>query len=1041
MGSAMAAVPTCPGTLVRLIDENGNYQLKTTDFDSFADPEGGGFAGFLYTTLAVNAKGALLVNGVDYDPNRFVTAGEIASGQVVWRPNTDLNGLMAFDFRAVATPLSSGNPDPAHTSATCQFNFDVAAVNSAPTIQQDLITNGNFVQQGQGWNMSGNVQYIGVYNGLGYNAGDLTPNGVAWQGTTTVPGERYTLSASTSAGGRGDAGQFLRVSAIDVATGNPIALFQGGAPVSEWKLDQYASNAQVSFTAPGAATRIVIADASTTTNSTDIALNRISMQGLGFSVRSTMMDTSFAWAVASGTQITVGDVDGESGSESLTISVSHGTLTAGAQTGASLVITGTTAEINDKIKALTYAPAPGYVGSDTLVMALNDNGNTGKGGALTANGQIAITVLPVNKVPTLTVASVTGTEDVTLALNALATLADDSANVTLVVSIPTGLAGGGVLQVSTPGAATVTGDGTSRVTLVGAPVDVSAALASMVYVPLPDFNTPVATPVPVTVTLHDDGLASGVQRKDAPALSGGIGAQPPMDWRTRTGKPAIVDAFGTTPDGAMTNLSGAPDVSTTMLLLTHRYINGYPTMDAVETTLTGLVPGQTYTVPLQWQQVTVGSNSGGSLLVTVDGQLFTLQSSGVSDDWQRGDVTFVATDSMTALSMVASATGAVVVASVGSMELSAPIRSTSLTIAAVQDTVDDSITTPFGKAAGFNVLTGDGGAAADSFEDPQRTLTALGAPAHGTVSMQSDGSVVYTPAVGFDGSDSFSYTVLSPQSGISESGQITVLVQAYAPPALSGPLSLSTNEDTPLPVTGLRLGGGSFDQITATATVTNGTLTAGASKSSAKATPAKAATVGGSGSASVTLSGTVADVQAALAALVFQPTADYNGSALLSVSASDGTQAVPHQVSITVVPVQDIANDAAAASRNTSTTIAVMANDSFSNPDRAITAIDSRPLVVGAPVTVSQGSVALLSGGQLEFTPAKDYTGSTSFTYTVTSGGVQETATVSIKVTAAAPSAAQPVPLGGAGWAAALSTLLVTGMGVLRGRRRQSRGS
>ncbi|WP_416221523.1 Ig-like domain-containing protein [Rhodoferax sp.] len=51
-------------------------------------------------------------------------------------------------------------------------------------------------------------------------------------------------------------------------------------------------------------------------------------------------------------------------------------------------------------------------------------------------------------------------------------------------------------------------------------------------------------------------------------------------------------------------------------------------------------------------------------------------------------------------------------------------------------------------------------------------------------------------------------------------------------------------------------------------------------------------------------------------------------------------------------------------------------------------------------VAVSNGSVALV-GGQLVFTPATNFNGSVpTFTYTVTSGGVTETANVNVTVTA-----------------------------------------
>ncbi|KTD52548.1 cadherin-like domain-containing protein, partial [Legionella quateirensis] len=63
-----------------------------------------------------------------------------------------------------------------------------------------------------------------------------------------------------------------------------------------------------------------------------------------------------------------------------------------------------------------------------------------------------------------------------------------------------------------------------------------------------------------------------------------------------------------------------------------------------------------------------------------------------------------------------------------------------------------------------------------------------------------------------------------------------------------------------------------------------------------------------------------------------------------------------------------------------------------------ITAIDGTAITAGNTVTVANGTVLLNNDGTLSFTPTANYNGSTSFTYTVTSGGVTETATVNVTV-------------------------------------------
>ncbi len=74
-------------------------------------------------------------------------------------------------------------------------------------------------------------------------------------------------------------------------------------------------------------------------------------------------------------------------------------------------------------------------------------------------------------------------------------------------------------------------------------------------------------------------------------------------------------------------------------------------------------------------------------------------------------------------------------------------------------------------------------------------------------------------------------------------------------------------------------------------------------------------------------------------------------------------------------------------------------NDSFENAGHTITAVNGTAITAGGPaVAVTGGSVTLNASGQLIFTPTLNYNGTPSFTYTVTSGGVTETATVNLTV-------------------------------------------
>lgn len=158
------------------------------------------------------------------------------------------------------------------------------------------------------------------------------------------------------------------------------------------------------------------------------------------------------------------------------------------------------------------------------------------------------------------------------------------------------------------------------------------------------------------------------------------------------------------------------------------------------------------------------------------------------------------------------------------------------------------------------------------------------------------------------------------------------------------------------------------------------------------------------------LGDTTALILPATAQLRFVPVADYHGTpGALSVRLADSAQAFSASsdisgqlggthtwsaaaipIATTVNPVADIANDAATTNEDTAVTISVLANDSFQGTP-----------VVTAVTQGAHGTVVNNGDGTITYTPNANYNGTDSFTYTVTSGGVTETATVNVTVRAA----------------------------------------
>lgn len=132
----------------------------------------------------------------------------------------------------------------------------------------------------------------------------------------------------------------------------------------------------------------------------------------------------------------------------------------------------------------------------------------------------------------------------------------------------------------------------------------------------------------------------------------------------------------------------------------------------------------------------------------------------------------------------------------------------------------------------------------------------------------------------------------------------------------------------------------------------------------------------------------------------FTPTKDWNGivpSIGYTISDAEGGTASA-TLHITVTPVVDIADDSASTRPGTPVTTPVLGNDSFENPDQTVTSATD-----GA-----HGKTTINPNGTITYTPNPGYVGNDSYTYTVTSGGVTETATVTVNVMAENPPLAVP---------------------------------
>lgn len=169
----------------------------------------------------------------------------------------------------------------------------------------------------------------------------------------------------------------------------------------------------------------------------------------------------------------------------------------------------------------------------------------------------------------------------------------------------------------------------------------------------------------------------------------------------------------------------------------------------------------------------------------------------------------------------------------------------------------------------------------------------------GTLTLNANGTLTFTPLANFNGAPSFTYT-LSDGRGGTATGSVTLNVAAVndAPVNSVPAAALAATQGVAVAVAGLSVADVDGGSVTTTLSLAagQGTLSIAA--------VAGGATVSGSGSASVTLAGSLAQVNASLAALSFTPSSSFSGAATLTVATSDGTATDTDVLTINVARVQ-----------------------------------------------------------------------------------------------------------------------------------------
>ncbi|WP_413692904.1 beta strand repeat-containing protein [Pseudoalteromonas sp. KJ10-2] len=260
------------------------------------------------------------------------------------------------------------------------------------------------------------------------------------------------------------------------------------------------------------------------------------------------------------------------------------------------------------------------------------------------------------------------------------------------------------------------------------------------------------------------------------------------------------------------------------------------------------------------------------------------------------------------------------------------------------NTNEDSVVTTEDIAVNIDVLAND--TDEDGVVSPVASVTD---GTNGTVAINANGTVTYTPDADFNGTDTFTYT---NEDGNTET--VTVTVEPVADDTVLVADSATTDEDTPVVI-----------DVVANDTDADGVTS-----------PVASVTDGTNGTVSINTDGTV----------TYTPNADFNGEDEFTYTNEDGNT---ETVTVTVDPVADdtvLVADSATTDEDTPVVIDVVAND---------TDADGEVSPVASVTDGTNGTVAINADGTVTYTPNADFNGEDEFTYTNADGNT-ETVTVTV---------------------------------------------
>ncbi len=284
---------------------------------------------------------------------------------------------------------------------------------------------------------------------------------------------------------------------------------------------------------------------------------------------------------------------------------------------------------------------------------------------------------------------------------------------------------------------------------------------------------------------------------------------------------------------------------------------------------------------------------------------------------------------------------------------------------------DDAASTDEDSAITIDVLDND-----SDIDGDDLTVSITTNVAHGSLVLNADNTITYTPNVDYNGADSFTYTVSDGNGGAS-----VATVNLTVDPVNDTPVAvvdmITTDEDTPI-IVNVLANDSDVDGDILTITSVVGAL---------------------NGSVVINSDNT----------LTYTPNTDYNSSETLTYTVDDGNGGIiTENVHITINSVNDAPiaqDDVFEGDQDTDITGNLLSD----NGNGADSDVDGDVLaIVSQTITTANGMVVISTNGDFTYTPNAGYFGTDNFTYTLEDGqgGVNvATANITLVATNSPPSA------------------------------------